>query len=337
MPPLDEARASRLAKIALAAIEREYPNHLTHFLNDAGDLQPPRSLHPAFYGALDWHSAVHNHWLLARLATRFPDAPFAPKARAVLERHLRAEHIARERAYFDAPGRESFERPYGWAWLLALDTELAAFPAQRAALSPLTEWIATRVTLWLNDLPYPVRSGGHANTAFALGLMLDWARANKREAMANTLVAAAKRFYLRDRAARLAYEPSGEDFLSPALAEANLMARVLERGAFTDWLTVFIPEIPVEVGSAWLTPVEAPASYDYKLAHLAGLNLSRAWMLASIAARLTSYDYRRAVLTAAANEHSTDGLAAAWREDYGASHWLPTFAVYGLGYEAEHQ
>lgn len=334
MPPLDEALAARLASFALAAVEREYPNHLTHFLNDAGDLQPPRGLHPAFYGALDWHSSVHNHWLLARLAARFPHAAFAPRARAILERHLTAGFIARERTYFETPGREGFERPYGWAWLLALDAELTAFPAQRGALSPLTECIVARIAPWLNELPYPVRSGGHANSAFALGLMFDWANANKRHALTGAIAAAAKRFYFHDRAARLAFEPSGEDFVSPLLAEAELMTRVLARGAFSDWLGAFLPGIPGEGGTDWLPPVEAPASGDYKLAHLAGLNLSRAWMLATIAAYLPSYDYRRSALTAAANAHAANGLAAAWREDYGASHWLPTFAAYCLGNSA---
>lgn len=330
MPPLDEALAARYAETALGALAREYPNHLTHFLNGAEDARAPRELHPAFYGALDWHSAAHNHWLLARLLRRFPDAAFAPAARSLLQRHLNAGNIAAECDYFAAPGREGFERPYGWAWLLALDSELAAFPPLRAALAPLTELIAARIAPWLAALPYPVRSGEHANTAFALGLMADWAAANSRAYVAEAVHAAAERFYAEDGNAPLAHEPSGYDFLSPALAEADLMGRLLPPAVFPGWLAGFLPGIPGAGETTWLAPARAPESADYKLAHLAGLNLSRAWMLTGIAARLPVEDLRTAALHAAARTHAELGLNAARREDYGASHWLPTFAVYCL-------
>ncbi len=330
MPQLDEQSAAWLAALALAALGREYPNHLQHFLNGAGDAQTPRALHPAFYGALDWHSAVHNHWLLACLARRFPDAAFALKAGKLLAQNLTDENIAGECNYFRAPGREGFERPYGWAWLLALDAELGAFPPQRAALAPLTELVAGRIGAWLAALPWPLRSGEHANTAFALGLMFDWAAATRHGAVATAIATAAKRFYLRDCAAPLAFEPSGHDFLSPVLAEADLMGRILEPSAFADWFKDFLPTLREGSDAAWLPVVESPDSLDYKLAHLVGLNLSRAWMLAAIAARLPARDRRRAALAAAAEAHAADGLAGAERSDYGASHWVPTFAVYLL-------
>ncbi len=327
---LDEALAAQLARIACATLAREYPNHLTHFLNGADDARTPRALHPAFYGALDWHSAVHNHWLLARLLRHFPEADFAPAVRALLERHLNSQNIAAECAYFAAPGREGFERPYGWAWLLALDDALSPWPALRRTLAPLREWIAGRIAPWLAALPYPVRSGEHANTAFALGLIHDWAVTNSRQDIAEAIGTAAERFYAEDRNAALAFEPSGQDFLSPVLAEAELMGRVLAPEAFANWLAGFLPRIPAAAEDAWFAPAIVPASEDYKLAHLAGLNLSRAWMLAGMAARLPAGDLRSAALCAAAAAHAEIGLPAARREDYGASHWLPTFAVYCL-------
>lgn len=328
-PALDPILAERLAGTAMAGIRREYPNHVTHWFNGPDDARPPHELHPAFFGCLDWHSAVHNHWLLARVLARFPRADFAAEARALLEAQLTPQNIAAERDYLAAPGRGGFERPYGWAWLLALDVELAPWPRLRKALSPLAALIAERVGPWLASLPYPVRAGEHSNTAFALGLMLDWARATGHVEIEQAITAAGERFYKGDERAPLAYEPSGHDFISPALAEADLMARVLEPGAFADWLTAFLPGIPPS-GGPWLAPATMPESEDYKLAHLPGVNLSRGWMLAAIAERLPGHDARRTALQVAAAEHARAGLGAALREDYGASHWLPTFAVYLL-------
>ncbi|MGH8427495.1 MAG: DUF2891 domain-containing protein [Gammaproteobacteria bacterium] len=330
MQALDESLAARFTAVACAALTREYPNHLTHWLNDVEDAREPRALHPAFYGCLDWHSAVHNHWLLARLLRLFPDAGFVQEARALLERHLTPTNLSAEREYFAAPGREGFERPYGWAWLLALDAELAPWPHLRAALSPLAELIASRIAPWLTALPYPVRSGEHANTAFALALMFDWAVTNSRVGIVNAVHTAAENFYGRDVDAALAFEPGGHDFLSPVLAEANLMARVRETDDFAAWLADFLPDIPASRESEWLEPAAMLESADYKLAHLAGLNLSRTWMLASIAVRLPADDPRRAILATASAAHAETGLSAALRTDYGASHWLPTFAVYCL-------
>lgn len=327
---LDAPLAERLAATALDAIEREYPNHLTLWLNGDGDARPPRELHPVFYGCLDWHSAVHNHWLAARLLQMFPGAGFADRARQRLETAITPSAVAGECDYFATPGREGFERPYGWAWLLALDAELAPWPDTRRALAPLVELIASRIPPWLTDLPYPVRSGEHSNTAFALGLIADWCHATGDAVLRQTLDAVARRLYEPDRDAPLAFEPSGQDFLSPVLAEAALMSRLLDAGEFADWLGRFLPGIQTGNGGTWLAPPRVPDSEDYKLAHLAGLGLSRAWMLARIGAALPGDDPRRPALRAAHLEHLEAGLALALREDYGASHWLPTFAVYLL-------
>ena len=326
---LDTELAARLASMALDSIQREYPNHISHWLNDDADARTPRELHPAFFGCLDWHSAVHNHWLLARLLDRFPGADFAREAQALLEEQLTARNIAGECAYLAAPGRGGFERPYGWAWLLALDSELASRPEQRKALGPLVALIAKWIGPWLAALPYPVRVGEHSNTAFGLALMLDWARESGHQAVEQAIITASLRFYAEDRDASFAWEPSGHDFISPVLAEADLMSRILESGKFAVWLGIFLPGIPTD-GRTWLTPAAMPESSDYKLAHLPGVNLSRSWMLSAISNRLPEADPRRAALAAAAESHAEAGLSAALRADYGASHWLPTFAVRAL-------
>lgn len=326
---LDTELAARLAGMALDSIRREYPNHVSHWLNDDTDARTPRELHPAFFGCLDWHSAVHNHWLLARLLSRFPEAGFARPAQALLEEQLTARNIAGECEYLATPGRQGFERPYGWAWLLALDAELAPWPALRSTLGPLVGLIAEWIGPWLGALPYPVRAGEHSNTAFGLALMLDWARESGNRTVEEEITDAAGRFYGEDRGASFAWEPSGHDFISPVLAEADVMSRVLAPDKFGDWLERFLPAIPAE-GNGWLTPAVMPESTDYKLAHLPGVNLSRSWMLETICSRLPETDPRRAVLAAAAQTHVEAGLSAVLRADYGASHWLPTFAVRAL-------
>jgi DUF2891 family protein len=319
---LDEPTAARFARLALDGVHREYPNKIAHSLNSDGDARPPRELTPAFYGCYDWHSAVHGHWMLARLARMFPHAAFAEEALAVLRRSITSENIAAETAYLEAPGRAGFERPYGLAWLLQLASELRLFrPSLAKILEPLEETAASHLEAWLPKLPYPDRSGQHTNTAFALGLMIDWARAvgNGRE---STPFASAVRFYHSDVNAPIAYEPGGEDFLSSVLAEADLMRRICTPPEFADWLTRFLPDIPV------LRPVTSPDPSDGKLAHLDGLNLSRAWMLFGIAKGLPGTDARRFRLLMAADAHRDAGLAAVTGEHYAGGHWLGTFAVY---------
>lgn len=248
-PPLDPAAAARFAELALSCVHREYPNKIAHVLHGDADARPPRVLHPAFYGCYDWHSSVHGHWLLARLARLLPDQPFAARARAALDQSLRPESIAAELTYLDTPGRASWERPYGLAWLLQLAAELAEWDdpdARRwaAALAPLERASADRLLAWLPKLTYPIRIGEHDQTAFALGLALDWARVAGDRHAERLLVETSGRLYLRDRTCPLAYEPSGQDFLSPCLAEADLMRRVLTRAELAVWLRAFLPQIP---------------------------------------------------------------------------------------------
>jgi hypothetical protein len=331
--PLDAATAERFASLALACVHKEYPNKIAHVLNGDADVKPPRELTPAFYGCYDWHSAVHGHWLLARLARRFPEAPLAARAREALDRSLTPENIAAEVRYLEGAGRNTFERPYGLAWLLQLAAELREWndpQAQRwsQALRPLEKAAAARIRDWAPKLTNPIRTGEHNQTAFGFGLILDWARSAGDQETAALVESRVRELYLKDRDCPLAYEPSGEDFLSPCLAEADLARRVLSSQAFAEWLGTFLPGIPKDGKADWLAPGVVTDPTDGKLAHLDGLNLSRAWMLEGIAAALPPGDPRLPSLRAAAAVHRESGLRAVTGEHYEGGHWLGSFATY---------
>ena len=298
---ITEDLAARFARLALHCVTREYPNKIAHTMQSDKDVMPPRVLTPAFYGCYDWHSAVHGHWLLARLSRLFPNAAFAAEARGALAQNITEENIAAELRYFNDEGRAAFERPYGLAWLLTLASEL-----QSEVLRPLETAVLQRFSSWLEKLPYPVRSGEHSNTAFALGLALDSHRCELFERRARD-------FYLKDRNAPIDYEPSGEDFLSPSLAEADVMRRVLPPPHFREWFAEFLPDL------SRFSPVVSPDPSDPKFSHLDGLNLSRAWMLRAIGGH-----------DELANLHEQAGLASVTGEYYEGAHWLATFAVYLL-------
>jgi hypothetical protein len=329
----DIIAAECFANLALACVHKEYPNKISHTLNSDADVAPPRKLTPAFYGCYDWHSSVHGHWLLVRLIRTFPDATFAPSAREALRQSLTADNITQEAAYLRGEGRASFERPYGLAWLLQLVAELRSWddPQGRemaANLHPLEQAAVERLHNWLPKLSHPVRIGEHDQTAFGLGLMLDYARAAGDTKFADLLESKARQFYLGDKDCPLGYEPSGEDFLSPCLGEADVMRRVLPGAEFARWLRTFLPQIPTARKSAWLQPVVSPDPSDPKLAHLDGLNLSRAWMLEGIAAGLPKGDKRLPMIMAVAEQHRRAGLAAVTGKHYEGGHWLGSFAVY---------
>jgi hypothetical protein len=330
---LDVAAAQRFAALALKCLHAEYPNHLSHTLDSDADARPPHALNPAFFGCYDWHSDVHGHWLLVRLVRLFPDAPFASAARQEVGRSLTATNIAGEIDYLKPADRASFERPYGLAWLLRLSAELRSWNDGQArewagALRPLEAAAASRLKGWIAKLHYPIRIGEHDQTAFSFGLMWDWAAIAGDEEMRTRLVDAAHRFYLHDRRCPLDYEPSGEDFLSPCLAEADFMRRVLGPAEFGRWLSGFLPTIPLTARSEWLQSGVVTDRADPKLAHIDGLNLSRAWMLEGIAQGLAAGDRRIPALRAAAQRHSQAALPAVTGEHYEGGHWLGTFAVY---------
>jgi hypothetical protein len=334
-PPagLSVAAADRFAALALKCLHQEYPNHISHTLDSDADARPPRELTPAFYGCLDWHSDVHGHWLLARLLRLFPQAPFAQQARAALTQSLTKDNLAGEIAYFQRADRASFERPYGLAWLLQLSAELRQWKDPQAetwslTLQGLEQEAASRLKAWVPKLHYPIRVGEHDQTAFSFGLIWDWAGIAGDTQMRALLADAARRFYLADRNCPLNYEPSGEDFLSPCLAEADFMRRVLDAGAFSRWLSGFLPGIPRAAGGKWLDPAVVTDRADPKLAHLDGLNLSRAWMLEGIAQGLDAGDPRVPVLLRTAQAHRDAALPYITGEHYEGGHWLGTFAVY---------
>jgi len=330
---IDPAALGRFADLALDCVHREYPNKIAHVLDSDADVAPPRELTPVFWGCFDWHSSVHGHWLLARLARLEPEAAFAPAARAALERSLTPEGIRGEVAYLSAPGREGFERPYGLAWLLQLGAELREWDDPDArrwaeALAPLELAATARLSEWLPKLAYPIRGGEHSQTAFAFGLALDWARTAGDQGLQALLLATSRELYLGDRRCPLDYEPSGHDFLSPCLAEADLVRRLLPPAEFATWLEGFLPGIPEDAGPDWLPIGRVTDRVDGKLAHIDGLNLSRAWMLEGIAAGLPVGDLRRISLRAAAAAHARAGLEGVSAEHYSGSHWLGSFATY---------
>lgn len=331
MTGLAEAEAVRLGEMVLAALHREYPNKILHALESDADVRPPRELTPVFFGCYDWHSAVHGHWTLVRLLRLFGDSPLRG-VEAALDASFSPDKIAGELAYLGAKAHKQFELPYGMAWLFTLGQELHEWRDPRAErwrglLAPLIELAAERLERWALGVPRPIRTGEHSQSAFGLGLTLDASRATGRDALARRVAARVAELHAADRDGPLHLEPSAYDFLSPCLAEADLMRRVLDPDELAAWLGRFLPTLPTR-DEPWLDPVRCPDPSDGKLAHLDGLNLSRAWMLEGIAAGLPPSDARRAALEAAARAHREAGLSAVTGAHYEGSHWLGTFAVY---------
>ena len=323
----------RFAILALDCVHREYPNKISHVMQSAEDARTPSELTPTFYGCFDWHSSVHGHWLLSRLLNTNPDGVFAEEIRTRLAQSFTTEKLAAELDYYTATGRGSFERPYGIAWYLQLVAELdestdPEMKAWRETLRPLEDAIVAKTRAWLPNLSYPVRLGTHNQTAFAFGLMLDYARRVDNQAFETDLVNKALSFHRTDVSCPLDYEPSGEDFLSPCLMEADLMRRVLEPQAYAVWLAKFLPEIPQDGGADWLEPGIVLDASDGKLVHLDGVNLSRAWALEGIASVLPDGDLRISALMASSERHREVGIAAVSEEHYSGSHWLASFATY---------
>jgi hypothetical protein len=323
----------RFALLALDCVHREYPNKISHVLNSDADAKNPRELTPAFYGCFDWHSSVHGHWLLTRILTTQPGGVYEAEIREKLAASFTDANIAGEIAYFGGEGRSGFERPYGLAWLLQLVAELEEsedpqLSEWRETLRPLEEKIVAEITGWLPRLAYPVRLGTHNQTAFAFGLMLDYARTVGNAELERALTEKTLAFHRNDVDCPLSYEPSGEDFLSPCLMEADLMRRVLPAEEFAAWLSGFLPQIPEDGGGGWLEPGLVLDASDGKLVHLDGVNLSRAWALQGIASGLPEGDPRIAALLAAAGTHAKAGIAAVSDEHYSGSHWLASFATY---------
>lgn len=337
---LTAEQASAFARLALKGAQREYPNKPEHVLNSAADALTPRALHPAFYGCFDWHSSVHGHWLLVRLLRLFPQLPEREQIRAVLNEHLTAKNIAVEAAYLGGPGRQSFERTYGWAWLLKLAEELHTWDSDEARqwsgnLKPLSDVIVARYRDFLPKQTYPIRGGVHPNTAFGLVFALDYARAVKNQPLRDMLEERSRTYFAADTAYPASWEPGGEDFISPSLMEADLMRRVLPPAEFQSWFAQFLPGIAAGEPRSLLTPATVADRSDPKIVHLDGLNLSRAWCMRSIAAALPVGDPARLVLLESASRHADSALRHVASGDYAGEHWLASFAVYMLSVKTD--
>ncbi|MGH9364533.1 MAG: DUF2891 domain-containing protein, partial [Thermoanaerobaculia bacterium] len=336
---LDTATAQRFARLALTCTDKEFPNKPEHVLESAADAKTPKDLHPSFYGCYDWHSSVHGHWMLARLLKVHPGLPAAQEIRARLSAALSAEAVAAEVKYMEAKSNRGFERPYGWAWALRLATELNGWDdpdarVWRSNVEPLEKAIVSRFQEYLPKLTRPVRTGVHPNTAFALAEAIDYARATGKRDFEKTLASRSHFYFGSDTACPLGYEPSGEDFFSPCLEEADLMRRVLPPAAYGKWLKKFLPglsppKLPTKKAFS-LAPAVVADPTDPRLVHLDGLNLTRAWTMKGIAAALPARDPRRALLLKAAEEHARAGLARVSSGNYEGEHWLASFAVYLL-------
>lgn len=325
---LDEAQAIRLAKLPLKCMDQEYPNKMGQVLGSAEDLVSPQTLHPAFYGCFDWHSSVHGHWMLVRLMKRFPKME-QTEIRTTLANHLTKENMEMELASFKAKHNTSFERTYGWAWLLKLHAELASHDdtlSQQLALNvaPLAEHIVNEFQKFLPKLTHPLRSGEHVNTAFALNIAYDYALATNDEKFQNLIATRSKFFYEKDEDANFAYEPSGFDFLSPILEEVQLMSKILNQTEFALWLTRFMPSMYNK--NLQIKPCEVSDRKDGKLVHLDGLNLSRAWCLYAIARKHTKLGHLRNL----ADNHLQKSLPSIVDGNYMGEHWLASFALYAL-------
>jgi len=321
--------ASSFARIALGHVAREYPNKLDHVLEGPGDLRGPRDLHPIFFGSFDWHSCVHGYWLLASLLRLEPGIPEAAAIRALFEDAFTVEKVAAECAYLARPSARGFERPYGWGWLLKLQAELLMHDAPWPKThQPLADVFAQRFRDFLPKATYPIRTGVHSSTAFALALATDYARATTDQNLLVLFEAKARDWYLGDRDAQ-AWEPNGDEFLSSTLMTAECLRRLLPRDEYRLWMATYLPHAAVQRPASLFTPATVTDRSDGKIAHLDGLNLSRAWCWREIAAGLNEGDPLRPVAEDAARRHIAASLPHV-AGDYMGEHWLASFALLAL-------
>jgi hypothetical protein len=332
---LTEAEASNFARLAMKCVNKEFPNKPDHVINDAADIKSPKAQHPAFYGCYDWHSSVHGHWMLVRLLRLFPNMPEAKSIRESLGANLTAANLQAEADYLNQPNRQSFERTYGWAWLLKLAEELRAWDdpdgkSWATNIKPLADALVARYIAFLPKQNYPIRTGVHPNTAFGLSFAMDYAVSVGDQKLKDLIAERSRTYFGNDVNYPGAWEPGGEDFFSAALMEADLMRRVMSTAEFERWFRRFLPELSKGKPKNLLTPAEVTDRTDPKLVHLDGLNLSRAWTMRSIARALPAKNPARKVLAGSANLHARAALAHVASGDYAGEHWLASFAVYLL-------
>ena len=332
---LTRETASGFSRLALGCIHREYPNKPSHVMNDEKEVLGPKALHPVFYGCFDWHSSVHGHWMLVRLLRLFPDLPEEREIRTALNENLTAENVQVEVEYLQQPNRKSFERTYGWAWLLKLAEELNAWDDSEGRvwlenLSPLVQEIVDRYQNFLPLQTYPIRTGVHPNTAFGIAFALDYARTVGDAGLEAVLVERSTTYYGDDNEYPALWEPGGEDFFSPCMMEADLMRRVMDPAEFRKWFHPFLPGLARGEPRSLLEPVTVTDRSDPKIVHLDGVNLSRAWCMVGVASALPADDPARKVLIDSAIRHAEDALVHVASGNYEGEHWLASFAVYML-------
>lgn len=329
IPLLDLSQANRLANLPIACIEQEYPNKLGQVIGDKDDLKSPAELHPAFFGCFDWHSSVHGHWSLVRLLKEFPELEGADSIKIMLSKRISSDNILKEVEYFKGEHNKTYERTYGWAWLLKLAEELETWDDPlgqelSASLKPLTNLMVDMFIEFLPKLQYPIREGTHSNTAFGLSFAYDYARTSENELLVSVISDRARDFYLDDKNCPMHWEPGGYDFLSPCLQEADIMRKVLPQKEFEAWLKEFLPELsnPDFV----LKPGIVNDRTDGQLVHLDGVNFSRAWCLYGLAGNIPGYEH----LSKIADDHIVYSLSSVTDGNYEGGHWLASFAIYAL-------
>jgi len=328
---LDYETMNKFAALPLHCIETEYPYKLGQVISSDTDLKSPSDLHPIFYGCFDWHSSVHGHWLLAKAIRKFPNTDLSKKAIALFDRQFTAEKVKQELAYFEPKLNKSFERTYGWAWLLKLYAELTELEEDKTHqwsnnLKPLVDYVVESYVAFLPKLEYPIRVGEHTNTAFGLSLSIDYARVTKNENFEKLIIERSKDYYLNDSNCPLDWEPSGFDFISPCLQEAELMSKVLDKVAFNKWIKGFLPNL-LKQGFE-LKPGRVNDRTDGKLVHLDGLNFSRAWCLYYLS-NVVPTEYKQSLIKVG-DQHMKSSMEQVAGSDYMGSHWLASFLVYAL-------
>ncbi|MCF8380626.1 MAG: DUF2891 domain-containing protein [Bacteroidales bacterium] len=329
IPLLDLSQANRLANLPIACIVQEYPNKLGQVIGSASDLKSPAELHPAFYGCFDWHSSVHGHWSLVRLLKEFPDLDGADTIKVMLAERISAKNILKEVEYFLGEHNTTYERTYGWAWLLKLAEELETWEVELAKelsanLKPLTNLIVNNYIEFLPKLQYPIREGTHSNTAFGLSFAYDYALISDNEALKSVIEESARNFYTDDKNCPMNWEPGGYDFLSPCLQEADIMRKVLNQKEFEVWLKEFLPELSNPEFT--LQPGIVNDRTDGQLVHLDGVNFSRAWCLYGLARNTPDLQH----LNKIADDHIIYSLSSVTDGNYEGGHWLASFAIYAL-------
>ncbi len=331
-PAMTVERASAFTKLALKGIQQEFPNKTGHVVGSAEDNKSPKAMHPAFYGCYDWHSSVHGHWTLIRVLKMHPNLPEKDRIRAILAEHLTAKNLRIEADYFELPNQKSFERTYGWAWLLKLAEELhtwndADAKIWSANLKPLADVIVQKYLAFLPKQTYPIRTGVHPNTAFGLAFAHDYARTVGLRELQERIEERSRAYFGKDVDAPCSWEPDGTDFFSPSLLEADLMRRVLPANEYAIWLKGYLPGLSKGEPKNLFNPATVTDRTDAQLVHLDGLNLSRAWCMKSIANALAADDPARKLLIEAAERHARAALPHIASGDYVGEHWLGSFAV----------